>query len=42
VPLDVDREGRVAAAVRLDPRPLRRGDHRPRLHLRVGERDPVA
>ena len=40
--LDVDRERRVAAAVRLDARPLRRGDHRARLHLRVGERDPVA
>ena len=39
--LDVGRERRVAAAVGLDPRPLGRGDHRPRLHLCVGERDPV-
>src|SRR5581483_5763193 len=41
-PLDVDRERRVAAAVRLDPGPLRRGDDGARLHLGVVERDPLA
>ena len=38
--LDVDRERRVRAALLVDARPLRRGDHAARLHLRVLERDP--
>jgi hypothetical protein len=37
--LDVDREGGVSAALLVDPRPLGRGDHAPRLDLRVREGD---
>ena len=40
VALDVDRERGVGAALLVDARPLRRGDHPPRLHLRVLEGDP--
>ena len=39
VALDVDRERGVGAALLVDARPLRRGDHAARLHLRVLEGD---
>ena len=39
--LGVDRERRIPPPVRLDPRPLRRRDHDPRLGLGVLELDPI-